>query len=185
MPTQETQEAEVRKIPWRRKWQLTPVFLLGKSYGQRSLAGHSPQGHKESDTTKVLSARACARASASARARVHTHTHTHTHTLYSGKRTTWYPYSVVETCGLGWGQVWGWRWEGDQKPKLATLGFRRSRKHSGKSFPFLLLVQRLSTFPSSLSLIFSCKISRICLSFSPHFSLPVFQFRPHSLALCS
>ena len=118
-------------------------------------------------------------------ARVRARACTHTHTLNSGKRTTWYPYSVVETCGLGWGQVWGWRWEGDQKPKLATLGFRRSRKHSGKSFPFLLLVQRLSTFPSSLSLIFSCKISRICLSFPPHFLLPVFQFRPHSLALCS
>ena len=27
----------VRKIPWRRKWQLTPVFLPGKSHGQRSL----------------------------------------------------------------------------------------------------------------------------------------------------
>ena len=32
------------KIPWRRKWQLTPVFLPGKSYGQRSLVGHSPCG---------------------------------------------------------------------------------------------------------------------------------------------
>jgi len=32
----------VRKIPWRRKWQLTPVFLPGESYGQRSLVGYSP-----------------------------------------------------------------------------------------------------------------------------------------------
>ena len=32
----------VRQIPWRRKWQPTPVFLPGKSHGQRSLAGHSP-----------------------------------------------------------------------------------------------------------------------------------------------
>ena len=31
----------VRKIPWRRKWQPTPVFLLGKSHGQRSLAGYT------------------------------------------------------------------------------------------------------------------------------------------------
>ena len=30
------------KIPWRRKWQPTPVFLPGKSHGQRSLAGYSP-----------------------------------------------------------------------------------------------------------------------------------------------
>ena len=34
--------ARVEKIPWRRKWQLTPVFLPGKSHGQRSLAGYSP-----------------------------------------------------------------------------------------------------------------------------------------------
>ena len=32
----------VRKIPWRREWQPTPVFLPGKSHGQRSLAGYSP-----------------------------------------------------------------------------------------------------------------------------------------------
>ena len=36
----------VRKIPWRRKWQPTPVFLPGASNGQRSLAGHSPWGHR-------------------------------------------------------------------------------------------------------------------------------------------
>ena len=35
----------VRKIPWRRAWQPTPVFLPGESHGQRSLAGYSPQGH--------------------------------------------------------------------------------------------------------------------------------------------
>ena len=34
----------VGKIPWRRKWQPTPVFLPGESHGQRSLAGYSPQG---------------------------------------------------------------------------------------------------------------------------------------------
>ena len=39
---------------WRRKWQPTPVFLPGESHGQRSLAGYSPWGHKESDTTKWL-----------------------------------------------------------------------------------------------------------------------------------
>ena len=32
----------VRKIPWRRKWQSTPVFLPGESHGQRNLAGYSP-----------------------------------------------------------------------------------------------------------------------------------------------
>ena len=42
----------IRKIPWRRKWKPTPVFLPGKFHGQRSLAGSSPWGYKESDTTK-------------------------------------------------------------------------------------------------------------------------------------
>ena len=42
------------KIPWRRKWQPTPVFLPGESHGQRSLAGYSPWGRKESDPTEQL-----------------------------------------------------------------------------------------------------------------------------------
>ena len=33
-------------VNWRRKWQPTPLFLPGKSHGQRSLAGYSPRGHK-------------------------------------------------------------------------------------------------------------------------------------------
>ena len=40
----------VTKIPWRRKWQLTPVFLPGEFHGERSLVGCSPWGHKELDT---------------------------------------------------------------------------------------------------------------------------------------
>ena len=44
----------VGNIPWRRKWQPTPVFLLGESHGQRSLVGYSPRGRKESDMTKQL-----------------------------------------------------------------------------------------------------------------------------------
>ena len=36
---------------WRRKWQPTPVFLPGKSHGQRSLVGYCPWGRKESDMT--------------------------------------------------------------------------------------------------------------------------------------
>ena len=35
-----------RKIPWKRAWKPTQVFLLGKSHGQRSLVGYSPWGHK-------------------------------------------------------------------------------------------------------------------------------------------
>ena len=40
----------VRKVPWRREWQPTPVFLLGEFHGQRSLAGYGPWGCKESVT---------------------------------------------------------------------------------------------------------------------------------------
>ena len=42
----------VLKIPWRRKWQPTPVFLSGKLHGQRSMVGYSPQGYKELDVTE-------------------------------------------------------------------------------------------------------------------------------------
>ena len=49
----------VEKTPWRRKWQLAPVFVPEKSQQLRSLVGYSLWGHKELDT--------------------HTHTHTHTH----------------------------------------------------------------------------------------------------------
>ena len=44
----------VGKISWRREWLPTPVFLPGESYGERSLVGYSPWGHKELDTTEWL-----------------------------------------------------------------------------------------------------------------------------------
>ena len=49
----------VGKIPWRRTWKLSSVFLLGKSYGERSLVDYSPWGHERvgddlaSKTTKL------------------------------------------------------------------------------------------------------------------------------------
>ena len=42
----------VRKIPWRREWQPTPVFLPEEFHGQRSLVGYSPRCCKESDMTE-------------------------------------------------------------------------------------------------------------------------------------
>ena len=42
----------VRRISWNRKWQLTLVFLPGKSHGQKNLAGYSPWGRIESDMTE-------------------------------------------------------------------------------------------------------------------------------------
>ena len=42
------------KIPWRRGWLPTPIFLPGELHAQRSLAGYSPRGRNESDTTEQL-----------------------------------------------------------------------------------------------------------------------------------
>ena len=44
----------VRKIPWKREWVATPVFLPGEFHEQRSLAGYSPRGRKELDITEQL-----------------------------------------------------------------------------------------------------------------------------------
>ena len=57
----------VEKIPWRKAWQPTPVFLPGHFHGQKSLAGYSLKGHKESDVTE---AHVCTQA---------THTNSHSH----------------------------------------------------------------------------------------------------------
>ena len=45
-------QSQVSKIPWKRLWQPTPLFLPGKFHGERSLAGYSPWGRKELDTTE-------------------------------------------------------------------------------------------------------------------------------------
>ena len=44
----------VGKIPWKREWQPTPVFLTIEFHGQRSLVGYSPWSRKELDTTEQL-----------------------------------------------------------------------------------------------------------------------------------
>ena len=49
------QETWVGKIPWRRAWQPTPVFLPGEFYGQKNLADCGPWSRKESDMTERLS----------------------------------------------------------------------------------------------------------------------------------
>ena len=49
---EESFKSWIGKIPWRRAWQLTPVFLPGESHVQRSLEGYSPWHHKESDMTE-------------------------------------------------------------------------------------------------------------------------------------
>ena len=44
----------VGKIPWKRAFQPTPVFLPGESHGQRNMTGYSPGGSKELDMTGLL-----------------------------------------------------------------------------------------------------------------------------------
>ena len=44
----------IGKIPWRRKWKPTPVFLPENSHEWRSLVGYSPWGHQDSDSTERL-----------------------------------------------------------------------------------------------------------------------------------
>ena len=78
------------KIPWRRAWQPTPVFLPGESHGQRSLAGYTPWVHKESDTTEAtehkhihLSIYIHIFMSVIVYMFIHRHTDTHTHSFSS------------------------------------------------------------------------------------------------------
>ena len=42
------------KIPWRREWERTPVFLPREFHGQRSLESYSPWGRKRLDMTEQL-----------------------------------------------------------------------------------------------------------------------------------
>ena len=48
------QEAQVRMIPWRRKWQFTPVFLPGEFHRQRSLVDCGASCRRESDMTEAI-----------------------------------------------------------------------------------------------------------------------------------
>ena len=63
----------VRKMPWRRAWQPTPVFLPRECHGQRSLEGYSPWGCKELDAIEVTY--------------THTHVSVSTNVLPSGDNT--------------------------------------------------------------------------------------------------
>ena len=67
----------VGKIPWRRAWPPTPVFLPGESHGQRSLAGYSPWSRKELDMTEQLNSNSISLLWKSVVMNtIHTHTHT-------------------------------------------------------------------------------------------------------------
>ena len=53
-PANAGDSGKVGLIPWRGKWQPTPVFLPGKFHGQRSFIEYSPWDRKESDTPEQL-----------------------------------------------------------------------------------------------------------------------------------
>ena len=83
----------VGKIPYSGKWQPILVFLPGKSQGQRSLAGHRPRSHKDSDTTEWLSTCPGVR----------------TIKYYSSTRSetsTWLGEFSLSVPGSWWGFVW-------------------------------------------------------------------------------
>ena len=69
------------------------IFLPGKFYGQRSLMGYSPWGHKESDTTEHAHTHACA----CTYTHTQTHTHTHTHNLCKFPDATAFEF-ITATC---------------------------------------------------------------------------------------
>ena len=79
----------VGKIPWRRKWQPSPVFLPGESHGQRSLGGYSPlESESQTHLSNWVHTCAC----------VDVHTHTHTHT-YICKKIKWEQIPPSRMCG--------------------------------------------------------------------------------------
>jgi len=99
----------VGKIPWNRKWQPAPVFLPGKSHGQRSLVGYSPRGCKELDTTE------------------------HTHTLPSQPREN------QGFCEVLWERLWApWerRTERMRKAKQSAQGQGLPWRSCGSDFTF-------------------------------------------------
>ena len=92
------------KIPWRRKWLPTPVFLSGESRGQRKRAGYSLWGQREPNTTE------------------HRHTHTHTHTKHlQTSLASSIRHLYLSFTGLGSSSAWlesQFSW--DQSPPTAV-----------------------------------------------------------------
>jgi len=110
----------VRKIPWRRNWQPTPVFLSGKFHGQRSLVGYSPWGHKESDMTEWR----------------HTHTHTQSALQYCLWMVLWLNFSMFwlldhphPPARRGGGILLGSYWQKQKIKKDTDANERKWRGH--------------------------------------------------------
>ena len=100
----------VGKIPWRRKWQSTPVLLPGKSHGQRSLVGYSLWGCKESNTTE----------------RLHFHFHFHFHSRWTQTSISLLLYQQAEKAMAPHSSTLAWKipWTGEPGG-LPSMGSRR------------------------------------------------------------
>ena len=90
----------VGKIPWRRTWQPTPIFLPGEFHGQRSWVGYSSWSHKEFDMTKLV------------------HAGTHTHQDLEG---------MLGSRGPGRGEGWGGNWS-SHPGDWSSMSLRKSRR---------------------------------------------------------
>ena len=85
----------IRKIPWRRKWQPTPVFLLEEFHGQRGLMCYSPWGRKESDTIEQQSMRK--------------NINTYEGTQMTDKQNCPSIHALAAQVVAGLMELWGWR----------------------------------------------------------------------------
>ena len=132
----------VEKIPWRREWLPTSVLLPGESHRQSCLAGDSPQGRKELDTTEQRS----------------------THAIYLIPTVTWHFICVDFKMELGllfWYKLvhahWQYRsWTSREIPNTSWKSL-----HSEKSTN--TLCQFLSNhFPPAYIFLYTC-FARICV----------------------
>ena len=126
----------IRKIPWRREWQPTPVFLPGEFHGQRSLMGYSPWDRKELDTTEQL-----------------------THATRRLCDLTENPDSQHD---WSWSQIWNWHlWLTPCLCKMKTMKFPslwggKDTNNSVLGMPSLLLSDWQSAWNASVSECFFC-----------------------------
>ena len=118
----------VGKIPWRRAWQPTPVFLSGESHGQRSLAGYGSQGCKESDTTEVINTHTHSHTHTLSLSLTHTHTHTPSGWNYLSKEM------IMIVKLLSRVQLFATPWT-VANPAPPSMGFSRQEYWSGLPFP--------------------------------------------------
>ena len=103
----------IKKMPWRRKWQPTPVFLPGKSHGQKSLVRYSPWGLKvihDLATKQQTVPRNGIAITLFLEDVVHKHTHTHTKILLKHKKewndafcpVTWTDLEIIIVSEVNW-----------------------------------------------------------------------------------